>query len=743
MRRINEQLALAQILPLLAAISIVSGSVGLGEEPFSNELGAKSPKDEPQVILLESPNKVPIRPASGAVLESNDPLVKLVYETREITRQRLLNTTDHTPWQMMHGLLGLRQDFLINHNGQTINGLDWIKTGPMFKNEPWFQKTSHGGRAHPFNYPYWFEGHINQSLAILAMCNLPLDTEFGTPQGPITMRDMLKNAQMTANAKEEVTWTLWALSTYLPSDAEWINEKGERWSIERLVLLETGKQVGGPTSPCGGTHGLFALARARNVYLKTGKPLRGVWAQADQKIQKYIRTIQTQLNKDGSLSSNFYRGREYKQDFDKRMASMGHLLEFLMVALPQERLKEPWVRRAVEAVANDLKNNRKAYVSCSPLYHATDALTIYLERVLPQQQAVAQQPQNTKAISNSQPVKSGTAAATTPSTVPGTVPGTTPAAATPTPSGKPVVSLPPAVPGAAVNPGLPAGMPQTTAPATTTPATTTPATTTPATTTPATTTPATTAPTGTTPANPATPVPVVPSPATPVTPTPAAPTPTPMPTLEPKPPVPDTTPVTPPVPASTSPMPTPENPLKQIPLPDPADELPETTPPAAAPALVPTPALAPTPATVAEPSVQPLPVDAVVSVPQSDLIASEVRSTPSPTVVTAAPAGSTPTVSAEEIPLVAGPAEATAVVMPPTPLVVAAPVSDSNATSAAAPVVVETPGTATETKTAALPEPAPSPVPAEKKPPQKRSGEWKATPIERRKTLVVEGPPSV
>ena len=40
MRRINEQLAFAQILPLLAAITIVSGSVGLGEEPFSNELGS-------------------------------------------------------------------------------------------------------------------------------------------------------------------------------------------------------------------------------------------------------------------------------------------------------------------------------------------------------------------------------------------------------------------------------------------------------------------------------------------------------------------------------------------------------------------------------------------------------------------------------------------------------------------------------------------------------------------------------
>jgi hypothetical protein len=709
MRRNNEQLALAQILPLLAVISIVSGSAGLGEEPFSNELGAKSPKDEPQVILLESPQKVPIRPASGAVLESNDPLVKLVYETREITRQRLLNTTDHTPWQMMHGLLGLRQDFLINHNDQTINGLEWIQTGPMFKNEPWFQKTSHGGRAHPFNHPYWFEGHINQSLAILAMCNLPLETQFGTPQGPITMRDMLKNAQMTANAKEEVTWTLWALATYLPSDAEWINEKGERWSIERLVLLETGKQVGGPTSPCGGTHGLFALARARNVYMKTGKPLRGVWAQADQKIQKYIRTIQSQLNKDGSLSSNFFRGRDYKQDFDKRMASMGHLLEFLMVALPQERLKEPWVRRAIEATANDLKNNRKAYVSCSPLYHATDALTIYLERVLPQQQAVAEQPQNTKAISNSQPVPAGSVTTTTPAT-------TTPA--TPATSGTPVASTPPAVPGAAVNPGTPSGLPQTGTPAAPTPAVTPVV-------------------------NPGTLVPSVPSPTAPI----------PIPTTEPKSPLPNTTPGTPAAPATTPSMPTPENPLKQIPLPDPADEFPESTSPAAAPGLVPT----PTPMPVTDASLQPLPVNAAVTIVPLGVVASEVRSMPSPTAVAAAPNAPVATGVADANPLVVRPAEATAVVMPPMPLITispgpptptttptpAAPVSDSNAPSDKAATVVVTPGSTTETKTAALPEPASIPAPTERKPTQKRQGEWKGTPIERRKTIVVDGPPSV
>ncbi len=371
------QFSLRQILPLtilvLAQCSVAMGQLGEG--------GTDGP--EPQVILPDHTHSVPVRTASKEITESTDPLVKLVWETREAQRRRLLSVQQHTPWQIMHGLLGLRQDFLINHNDKPINGLEWIYSGPTYMNESWFQKTPHGGRAHPFSKPYWFEGHINQFLAILSMCNVPLDQQFATPQGPITMRDMLKNAQMTVNAKEEVTWTLWALSTYLPPDATWVNAAGEQWSIEKLVQIETGKKVGGPTSPCGGTHGLFALARARNVYLRTGKPLRGVWLEADQKIKRYIDTAMRLRNNDGSLSSAFFRGKEFKQDFDKRMASEGHVLEFLMMAVSQEELKQPWVRKAIETTANDLMANRKAFVQCSPLYHATNALSIYLERVAP------------------------------------------------------------------------------------------------------------------------------------------------------------------------------------------------------------------------------------------------------------------------------------------------------------------------------------------------------------------------
>jgi hypothetical protein len=477
------QAGVRQLLPLLAFCAVLATDVCIAQsEPVIGEGGSAS--SEPIAVLSTGGSRVPVRQASREITDTEDSLLKLVWDTRETTRTRLLSTKDHTPWQIMHGLLGLRSDFLILHNGQVVNGLDWIRTGPTFRNEPWFQKTQHGGRAHPYSQPYWFEGHINQFVAILASCNVPLEATFNTPSGPITMADMLKNAQMTVNSREEVTWTLWALATYLPSDARWTNAAGEEWSIERLVQVETAKPVGGRTSPCGGTHGLFALARARNVYLRTGKPLKGVWFEADQKIKKYIEIARLYRNADGSLSSGFFKTREYKQEFDKRMASQGHLLEFLMMSVSQQELHSDWIRRAVEATANDLNNNQKEYVECSPLYHAANALSIYLDRMAQEHRPqVAEKPAEVRAsdlsaqrpVPAANPQRPGAKTATRPPKAAGAG-----GIAPPAPPAKSNLALPPAktpapaVPSAAPDPAAPTQTPSASVPARPAVSTTTP-----------------------------------------------------------------------------------------------------------------------------------------------------------------------------------------------------------------------------------------------------------------------------
>jgi hypothetical protein len=281
----------------------------------------------------------------------------------------------------MAGLQGLRQDLQLQHDGKIVNGLEWIQSGHTHQDEPWFQKTDHGGRAHPFSMPSVFEGHINQFLSKLAACQLPIDATFGTPDGPITIQDMVNHAKMVVTEKEEVTWTLLALCRHLPPDAKWTNAKGEEWSIERLVEVEVGKTVGGPTSPNGGTDGLHALAVARNEYVNSGKPLVGVWLKADEKIKKHIDLAKLQQNPDGSLSSDFFRSGKRHENFDRQLASSGHILQFLMHAVSDEQLKDDWIRRAVEATANDIQMHQKEFVSCDPLFTATEALTTYLERV--------------------------------------------------------------------------------------------------------------------------------------------------------------------------------------------------------------------------------------------------------------------------------------------------------------------------------------------------------------------------
>jgi len=331
-----------------------------------------------------SPSLRVATPESAPSASVTDPLAAQVDEAIRVTSRRFLDTEVHTPWQIVHGLLAYRHDYLIKDHGKRISALDWVASGPTYQGQPWFEKTAYGAHAHPYNgVPYAFQGHPCQFLAYMTMCNLPLNFKFRTASGETaTISDFLQGAQMEANDREEVTWVLWFLAHYLEPDAQWINKDGEPWSMERLVQVETQKTV--TASACGGTHGLFALAYARNGFRASGRTLYGAWLEADQKVRRYAEEARMNQNADGTFSSNYFQGPGYSQEFEKRLGTTGHILEFLCVALPQSRLSEEWLRRAVAALATDLNQKRSAPCECGALYHAVDGLAIYRTRVWPE-----------------------------------------------------------------------------------------------------------------------------------------------------------------------------------------------------------------------------------------------------------------------------------------------------------------------------------------------------------------------
>lgn len=284
---------------------------------------------------------------------------------------------------MVHGLLALRQNYEIKVDGKKVNGLEWISNGPAYRGQQWFEKTQFGGRAQPYNgTPYVFEGHPNQFIGYMSLCNLPLDHKFKTRgEETITVADIINNAKMEVREGEDNTWTLWALAHYLGPDARWVNRYNQEWSVEKLVQLEVYSQVN--RAPCGGCHGLFALAYARNGKIQSGAPLTGVWIEADQKVKRYVAEAQAWQNSNGFFSSNSFKGPGYTDDFSKRISTSGHILEFLMGALTQKQVEEEWIRRAVSAISKDLLDHRKDPAECGGLYHAVDSLVIYRDRMKP------------------------------------------------------------------------------------------------------------------------------------------------------------------------------------------------------------------------------------------------------------------------------------------------------------------------------------------------------------------------
>jgi len=313
---------------------------------------------------------------------SLDPLQKLVQEAIRVSIRRFLSADAHTPWQIMHGILALRQDYVIKQGDAKVSAIEFISSGAKYRGDDWFEKTRFGGRAHPYSgVAYAFEGHPNQFLAILSMADLPLDHQFKAGSDTITIEDMVEHAKMEVKRGEEITWTLWAMSHYLPPNTTWENKWGEQWGIERLVQMQT--EARPQRAACGGTHGLFALSYARNGYLETGQRLRGVWIAADQKLQQYIAMARSHQNSDGTFSGDYFKGRQLDRNFKDRLTSSGHTLEFLMVALPQNRLDERWVRRGITAVSRELIDNKRTPADCGALYHAMNGLAIYLERTLP------------------------------------------------------------------------------------------------------------------------------------------------------------------------------------------------------------------------------------------------------------------------------------------------------------------------------------------------------------------------
>jgi hypothetical protein len=371
--------------PSAAAPPIGDESVDIG--PITAESDAAAGDQVEEEPKAEAPTQQAPKIAPP-VVKAPPPLTRQLVNLRGRVRSVLkgyfrkqLNSRDHDPWEVMHGMLAYGVQSRIRDGGprgEPITSVGWLCFNKPCKGQTLMYVTPQGElRA---KYGVGLQGHLGQLLAMLAQSKVSPDYPIHVgKKKEFTIRDLIEAEKKTCYPKSELTFKLLALQHYIDLSETWVNDQGVEWDFPRLIREELAQPIRG--AACGGTHRLSALSLTVKARIRRGEPLDGEYLRASEFVKKYQMFAFRLQNGDGSLSTSWFRGRGDEDDIDRRIKTTGHILEWLCYSLSDEELRDPRTIRAVTYLANLMYSNYDRDWEVGPMCHATHALLLYDERV--------------------------------------------------------------------------------------------------------------------------------------------------------------------------------------------------------------------------------------------------------------------------------------------------------------------------------------------------------------------------
>ena len=303
-----------------------------------------------------------------------------IAQTLATYQRRPLNTAQNTPWEVMHGFIafGIPTQIRVGGpSGDLASAIGWSNMGGRCRGQVMLAAVDDRVVALK---GVGVQGHSAQYLAILAQCRVAANSPLTVQGKNFTVADLIEEEKLACKANTELTFALIALAHYLPTDATWTSRDGEKWSLPRLVEEEIVQPIRG--APCGGTHRLYGLAYGCQRRLRATGELDGPYLRADKYVRDYQNFALTKLqNGDGSFSTEWFKyPADREDDIDRKIQTTGHILEWLVSSLDQERLYESRVVAAAEFLCGALLSEPSRDWKIGPLGHALHALNIYQER---------------------------------------------------------------------------------------------------------------------------------------------------------------------------------------------------------------------------------------------------------------------------------------------------------------------------------------------------------------------------
>ncbi len=346
------------------------------------------PESEPEKKPAEPepsnyPKPASDQPKTTAAAKNLPPLTRSQINLRSKIRKvlthyynRPLNTRDRSPWELMHAMLAFEAHSKVlqgGPRGEPITAVGWLCYNQACKRRTLMYVNDDGElrvRVGPA-----LQGHRGQLLAMLAQSRINENYPMLVEGHELKIADLIEMEKRTCYPRTELTFKLIGLMHYLDSDATWLNDQGMQWDIPRLISEELRQPVRG--AACGGTHRLAGLTLAYKTRIKRGEPVDGEYLRAKRFVHRYQQYAYRLQNRDGSFSTEWFRGPGNEDSIDRKLKTTGHILEWLLYAATEKELKHWKTTKAVNYLSNIMYRNRYKDWEAGPLGHAIHALLVY------------------------------------------------------------------------------------------------------------------------------------------------------------------------------------------------------------------------------------------------------------------------------------------------------------------------------------------------------------------------------
>ena len=379
--------------PFVVGLALAISAAFIGCLPSSNNQStaptAKPTPPEPSVQerpIVAVPN--------GA--KPTDPLRMRIEAALESVHRRDLLTTNSF-WTIFHGILGMGPgamlkepgtnnrhnalDYLFSERGGNIRGLAFVPT------DAGLDVITVG--KDPFLKEHEGQGHQDQFVAEMIQWGVPQNRQIkiaGLPNKTFKFQDFVEESKARARVDQdqELGWCLIVVADYGGgTEAEWTNRAGQKLKFEQMLEYEMKADIN--IAACGGTHRLFGVAWAYHRHAAhckaQKKPMSDVWKRAKAYLEKYKNLSHEWQAPDGGFSTGHYREKQYSPEIEPRMATSGHILEWLAQYVSDEEIRSDWMENGARSLAQVILDSDRVPVASGSLYHAAHGLAVYHERL--------------------------------------------------------------------------------------------------------------------------------------------------------------------------------------------------------------------------------------------------------------------------------------------------------------------------------------------------------------------------